>query len=201
MEIFSSKNQKPSADWLNWTVTSKARSKIRQSLAAEDYKKAAQGRELLERRLRNWKLELRDEDLAEYMKKLQIKTNKEFFEAVGDGRIDPTEVKEYILDIENARQRAAQAAARAAEERRLEREAAREEDENTDDILVIGARNVRHLEYTMAKCCCPRPGDDIFGFLSAKGGLKIHRMSCPNAARLIEHYPYRLQRVKWKEKL
>ena len=201
VEIFSGKNQKPSADWLNWTVTGKARSKIRQSLAAEDYKKAAQGRELLERRLRNWKLELRDEDLAEYMKKRQIKTNKEFFEAVGDGRIDPTEVKEYILDIENARQRAAQAAARAAEERRLEREAAREEDENTDDILVIGARNVRHLEYTMAKCCCPRPGDDIFGFLSAKGGLKIHRMSCPNAARLIEHYPYRLQRVKWKEKL
>ncbi len=199
VEIFSSKNQKPSADWLNWTVTSKARSKIRQSLAAEDYKKAAQGRELLERRLRNWKLELRDEDLAEYMKKLQIKTNKEFFEAVGDGRIDPTEVKEYILDIENARQRAAQAAARAAEERRLEREAAREEDENTDDILVIGARNVRHLEYTMAKCCCPRPGDEIFGFLSAKGGLKIHRMSCPNAARLIEHYPYRLQKAKWKD--
>ncbi len=201
VEIFSGKNQKPSADWLNWTVTGKARSKIRQSLAAEEHKKAAQGREMLERRLRNWKLELRDEDLAEYMKKCRIKTNQDFFEAVGDGRIDPAQVKEYILDIENARRRAAQAAAQAAEERRMEREAtAREKEDGTDGVLIIDAGNVRHLDYSMAKCCHPQPGDDIFGFLSTKGGLKIHRMSCPNAARLIDRYPYRLQKVKWKEK-
>lgn len=202
MEIFSSKNQKPTADWLNWTVTSKARNKIRQSISEKGHQKAAEGRELLERRLRNWKLVLKDEDLAEYMKKLQIKTIKDFYEAVGEGKIDPSEVKEYILDIENARIRAAQAAAQAAQERMLER-AAQEEDKqkDADDIMVIDAKNVKKLDYCLAKCCNPEPGDDIFGFISIKSGLKIHRMSCPNAARLIEKYPYRIQKVKWKDKV
>lgn len=199
VEIFTSSAQKPTPDWLNWTVTSKARNKIRQCLVAGVHKKAAEGRELLMRRLRNWKLTLKDEDLAELMKKRQFKTNQEFFEAVGEGRIDPMEVKEYILDLENARRRAAEAAAEAARQRQLERENAREEP--GDDILVLDASKVRHLDYTLAKCCNPQPGDDIFGFLSSKGGLKIHRLSCPNAARLIENYPYRLQKVKWKEKL
>lgn len=202
VEIFSSKNQKPTADWLNWTITSKARNKIRQSIAEKGHQKAAEGRELLERRLRNWKLTLKDEDLAEYMKKLQIKTNKDFYEAVGEGKIDPADVKEYILDIENARIRAAQAAAQAAQERMLER-AAQEENKqkDNDDILIIDASNVKKMEYSLAKCCQPEPGDDIFGFISIKSGLKIHRMSCPNAARLIEKYPYRIQKVKWKDKV
>jgi GTP pyrophosphokinase len=202
VEIFSSKNQKPTADWLNWTVTSKARNKIRQSISEKGHQKAAEGRELLERRLRNWKLVLKDEDLAEYMKKLQIKTIKDFYEAVGEGKIDPSEVKEYILDIENARIRAAQAAAQAAQERMLER-AAQEEDKqkDADDIMVIDAKNVKKLDYCLAKCCNPEPGDDIFGFISIKSGLKIHRMSCPNAARLLEKYPYRIQKVKWKDKV
>ena len=73
------------------------------------------------------------------------------------------------------------------------------QEKGTDDILVIDAKNVKGIDYRMAKCCNPVFGDDVFGFVTRTEGIKIHRMSCPNAARLIEMYPYRIQKVKWSE--
>lgn len=192
VEIMSSKNQKPTAGWLNFVVTSKARNKIRQKLSEAEFQKAADGKELLGRRLKNWKLELDDEVLAALMKKLQYKTLNAFYAAVGEGIVDVSQVKDFIQ---------ASAAARPEETAGPlvdgSKASALAPASGGDDILVIDAKNVKNIEYKMAKCCNPVFGDDVFGFVSIKDGVKIHRMCCPNASRLMEKYPYRIQKVKW----
>ena len=193
VEIMSGKNQKPSADWLNFVVTSKAKSRIRKHISETEFKNASEGKELLGRRLKNWKLELSDDMLAAFMKKKAYKTLNAFYAAIGDGTLDIAEIKDLILE---------QSPARTAEESSAQNEKKTYDTgqgKSGDDILVIDAKNVRNLDYKMAKCCNPVFGDDVFGFVSIKDGIKIHRISCPNAARLIDRYPYRIQRVRWSD--
>ena len=192
VEIMSSKNQKPTAGWLNFVVTSKARNKIRQKLSEAEFQKAADGKELLGRRLKNWKLELDDEVLAALMKKLQYKTLNAFYAAVGEGIVDVSQVKDFIQA--SAAARPEEAAGPLVDGSKA---SALAPASGGDDILVIDAKNVKNIEYKMAKCCNPVFGDDVFGFVSIKDGVKIHRMCCPNASRLMEKYPYRIQKVKW----
>ena len=191
VEIMSGKNQKPSSDWLNIVVTSKARNKIRQKLAEIDYQKAAEGKEILERRLKNWKLEINDEKFAEILKKWQLKTINALYAAIGEEKIDVADIKAFLMEEEET------CANAADQEERKGRGV--NESKNTDDILVIGAKDVKGIDYKLAKCCNPVYGDDVFGFVTIKDGVKIHRISCPNAARLIEKYPYRIVKVKWSD--
>ena len=193
VEIMSGKNQKPSQDWLNYVVTNKARTKIRQKMSEVEFQKAADGKELLGRRLKNWKMELNDETMASLLKKLQYKTINAFYAAIGEGILDVGDIKNHINEIQNQENDTA---------REIEQKQSRpgvQESKGSDDILVIEAKNVRGLDYRMAKCCNPVFGDDVFGFVTRTEGIKIHRMSCPNAARLLEMYPYRIQKVKWSE--
>ena len=194
VEILTAKNQKPAPDWINYVVTSKARQKIKQALSEGEQKLASAGRELLERRLKNWKLEFPDEMLTEMMKKRKITSVNTFFAAVGEGTIDVNEIKEYILTEEQRRQEALEAAhaQEAARPHRLDTS-------SKDDILVLNAKDLKGLDYRMAKCCNPVFGDDVFGFVTRESGIKIHRITCPNAARLIENYPYRIQKVRWAD--
>ena len=191
VEIMSGKNQKPSPDWVNFVVTTKAKNKIRQKLSEVEFQKAADGKELLGRRLKNWKMELEHDVLAAILKKLQYKTINAFYAAIGEGVIDVADVKNLILEI-------TQATVPTTVEQEKKTKAVIQE-KGTDDILVIDAKNVKGIDYKMAKCCNPVFGDDVFGFVTRTDGIKIHRMSCPNAARLIEMYPYRIQKVKWSE--
>jgi len=193
VEIMSGKNQKPSSDWLNIVVTSKARNKIRQKLSEAEFKKAADGKEILGRRLKNWKMELDHETLAAIQKKLQLKTINSFYAAIGDEQLDVAEVKNMILELTQGQQEQQT----QAEQEKKAREAIHEK--GTDDILVIDAKNVKGIDYRMARCCNPVFGDDVFGFVTRTEGIKIHRMSCPNAGRLMDMYPYRIQKVKWSE--
>ena len=193
VDIMSGKNQKPSADWLNFVVTTKAKTKIRQKISEAEFQKAADGKELLGRRLKNWKMELDDETMAVMMKKLPYKTVNAFYAAVGEGLLDVTEVKNMINEIKN------QVAEQTREAEQKTAKAGVLEGKGHDDIMVIDAKNVRGIDYRMAKCCNPVFGDDVFGFVTRTEGIKIHRMSCPNAARLLEMYPYRIQKVKWSE--
>ena len=197
VEIMSSKNQKPSPDWLNFVVTNKARTKIRQKLSEAEFQKAAEGKELLERRLKNWKLEINDEDLAVLMKKTQFRNVNAFYAAVGDGRIDVADIKNFLGRKENTAQERPDEQEKPAE--KPQQTARRKSEGASDDILIIDSRNVKSLDYKMAKCCNPVYGDDVFGFVSIKDGIKIHRMSCTNAARLMEKYPYRIQKVRWSD--
>ena len=194
VEILTSRNQHPTQDWINWVVTSKARAKVKQALAAQEQSRAADGKELLERRLRNWKLEFPDEMCTELRKKLGYPSLTGFYAAIGDGTLDVNVVKEFILGEAERHAASVEAAeavmASAKSSRRYE---------SKDDILVLNARNVKGIEYKMSKCCNPVFGDDVFGFVTRVDGIKIHRITCPNAARLLELYPYRIQKVKWAE--
>ena len=194
VEILTSKNQRPNQDWLGWVVTSKARSKIKQALNESLVKAAADGKELLGRRLKNWKLELSDELLHDFMKHHGYATVNSFFAAIGKEQLDVNVVKDFILTAEQRHQEAIEAA-QAAEAAKVRQSVST----SHDDILVLNARNVKGIEYKMARCCNPVYGDDVFGFVSRTEGIKIHRMTCPNAARLLENYPYRIQKVRWAE--
>ena len=194
VEILTGKNQKPSPDWVNYVVTSKARTKIRQALSEMEFAKAADGKELLLRRLKNWKLEFPNEMQAEFMKLHRFSSVNSLFAAIGDGTLDVNIIKDYILS-EERRHAEAEEAAKAAEAAKVRHGIS----DSHDDILVLSAKGVKGLDYKMARCCHPVFGDDVFGFVTRDAGIKIHRMSCPNAARLIEMYPYRIQKVKWAE--
>lgn len=190
VEIITSKNQRPNRDWLNYVVSSKARTKIKQELDAEERKLAADGRELLERRLKNWKLEWPDDMQQEYMKAHHYSSVIAFMADIGREVVDVNDIKAYIL--------------KKGEETEREVEQAPKEkginfSSGSDEILVINAKNVRGLDYKLAKCCNPVFGDDVFGFVTRTDGIKIHRMSCPNAAQLMEKYPYRIQKVVWQD--
>jgi len=200
VEILTSKNQRPSRDWLGWVVTSKARSKIKQELDVEERKAAAEGREILERRLRNWKLEFPDEMMNEFMKARKFTSVLPFMAAIGREEVDVNDIKAFIQNhsaaeaakIEAIRQEdAAKMAANSGKETKYSG--------SGDDILVINAKGVKGLEYKMAGCCNPVFGDEVFGFVTRTQGITIHRNNCPNAARLWEKYPYRCQKVLWQD--
>ena len=191
VEIMSSKSQKPNADWLNFVVTAKARSKIKVELDAELRSQAAQGRELLQRRLKNWKLTLGDDQVADMMHFLKYSSVISFMAAIGRGEIDVNDIKTYIQNPDLLVVRP---------EKEEKKEGKAEGWSPTDEILVINAKGVKGLEYKMAACCNPQYGDEVFGFVTRTAGIKVHRNDCPNAKRMKELYPYRVQKVIWQEK-
>ena len=199
IDVMTSKNQKPTSDWLNYVVTSKARNRIKQELNEEEFKKAAQVKELLGRRLKNWKLELPDDVLADFLKRKKYSTINSFYAAVSDETIDVNEVKNFILEHDSIVAQAIEAARASDAEKHADKMKQWDVSQGADDILVINARDLKGLEYKMAQCCHPVFGDDVFGFVTRTEGIKIHRISCPNASRLIESYPYRIQKVKWAD--
>jgi GTP pyrophosphokinase len=161
-------------------------------LSEAEFQKASDGKELLGRRLKNWKMELEDDVMAAILKKLQYKTINAFYAALGEGILDVADVKNMILAITQGSGEQA-----VEQEKKVVKTVVQEK--GSDDILVIDAKNVRGIDYRMSKCCNPVFGDDVFGFVTRTEGIKIHRMSCPNAARLMDMYPYRIQKVKWSE--
>ena len=198
VEILSSKNQKPGRDWLGWVVTSKASGKIRQELDVEERKAAAEGREMLERRLRNWKLEFPDEMLSEYMKSNKYASVISFMAAISREEVDVNDIKRFILNYE-ADNAARLEALRQEDAAKMSGQSGQSYSGSGDDILVINAKGVKGLEYKMAGCCNPVYGDDVFGFVTRTQGITIHRTDCPNADRLWEKYPYRCQSVVWAD--
>ena len=194
VEILTARNQHPTQDWMNWVVTSKARAKIKQAMAVQEQARAVDGKELLERRLKNWKLDLPDSMLTEFRAKYGYPSLTGFYAAIGEGTLDVNTIKDYILGEEQRHAQSVEAAEAVQASAKSQRHY-----ESKDDILVLNARNVKGIEYKMAKCCNPVFGDDVFGFVTREEGIKIHRITCPNAARLLDLYPYRIQKVKWAD--
>jgi len=193
VEILMGKNQSPKREWLNWVVTGKARTKIKQELDSAERKASADGREILARKFKNWKIDWSDAWQMEYMKAHKYSNVINFMADISRGVVDVNDIKAFI-------QHKQEAVATHTDHGEIP-----EVDHNlnyaagSDEILVINARNVKGLEYKLAKCCNPVFGDDVFGFVTRTEGIKIHRMSCPNAAQLMEKYPYRIQKVVWQE--
>lgn len=192
VEVFTNKNQKPNQGWLEVAVTSKAKSKIRQKLAEEEFRISSDGKELLGRRLKNWKLAIKDEDIAYFIKKYQLKSVNEFYCFIAEQKILPAEIKSYLTSVQEP-------------EHRCEHEAVQDSRsvqqmvKAGDDYLEIGNSNIKNVSYKLARCCNPVYGDEVFGFVSVKDGITVHRISCPNATSLVERYPYRVVKVKWTE--
>ncbi len=192
VEIMSRKDQKPSRDWLNIVISSKARSHIKSRLKEEEGKMSRLGREMLERRMKNWKIELTEETLSVLAKQFKFKSIGDFLIAINDYKMDLQAVKDFLADSTKTDSREKDekdsSASRLAEKATKDR----------GDYLVISDK-LDNISYKMAKCCNPIFGDDVFGFVTATGGISIHRMSCPNASRLISQYPYRIQKVRWRQ--
>ncbi|MCF0166450.1 MAG: bifunctional (p)ppGpp synthetase/guanosine-3',5'-bis(diphosphate) 3'-pyrophosphohydrolase [Bacteroidales bacterium] len=182
-------NQKPNEDWLNYVISRKARSKIRQCLKEQEIGRAEIGKEMLQRRIRNWKYEFSEQVYTYLTKKFKYPTATSFFAAVADEDVSMVQIKEAMTRYNVAQQRALS--------------------ETSAEYIPKGevrySNEVRFeglpakSEYRLAKCCTPIPGDEIFGFLSSKSGLTVHRMSCPNAARLLDTFPHRVVRAHWVE--
>ncbi|MDR1680820.1 MAG: RelA/SpoT family protein [Prevotellaceae bacterium] len=194
VEITTAKNRLPAADWLNYVITSKARSKIKQRLREEEARRAREGRELLERRLKNWKITLPDEALNRLLKHYKLKNITDLYAGLANEQIDIAQIKEIITADSPL---AAANAPLAASGSKLPLSPAPADAPADNDYIIIDEK-LRSTDYKLAKCCNPIYGDDVFGFVSVAEGIKIHRHSCPNAARLLEKYPYRILQARWR---
>ncbi len=195
-EIITAPGQAPKQDWLNFVVTSKARNKIRQTLNERANRSSEFGRELLQRRCKNRKIELEEGLLMRAIKKLGYRTVTDFYKAIADESIDVNDVIATYELLGNSDGKSEEH--RSAQEFELQDPMDRPGDMN-GEVLVIGD-NIKGLNYKLSKCCNPIFGDDVFGFVSAEGVVKIHRNDCPNAAHIRERYPYRIIRTRWSGK-
>jgi GTP diphosphokinase / guanosine-3',5'-bis(diphosphate) 3'-diphosphatase len=192
IEIFTSKNQKPNLDWLNFVITSKAQKKIRQQLNEEKVKDAENGKEIIKRRFKNWKIAYTDDIINKLLKKYKLPNALELYSLVSSEKIDLTEVKDFITEeqvVPESEHTAALENIDAGIKPGIPRESVK-------DFLVID-EDVEDIDYKLAKCCSPIRGDAIFGFVTVNEGIKIHRTNCPNAVQLIGKYGYRVVKAKW----
>ena len=193
VEVTTSKNQKPKQDWLNYVVSSKAKSKIKLSLNEEKLKTAEIGKEILKRRLRNWKIVFNDSNVRSLLKHYGLKNSQDLYFRISEEKIDLIELKSFLL--QQRKPDLAQGVTESAEKRAsVEAVGALK----YEDFLII-ENKVENMDYKFSRCCKPKPGDRIFGFVTIKEGIKVHRMDCPNARQMIRRYPYRVIQTKWTE--
>ena len=199
VEVITSSAQTPKQDWLGMVVTSKARNKIRQTINELEGRSAQLGKELLQRRCKNRKIELDDGVIMRTIKKLGFRTVTDFYRAIAEEKLDVTHVIATYEALEEADRKVETSAdRRSAEEFELIDRTEQLADAG-EDILVIGD-HIKGINYRLSKCCNPIFGDSVFGFVSAEGVIKVHRTDCPNAAHIRERYPYRIIRTRWSGK-
>ena len=198
VEIITSSTQVPRVDWLNIVKTGRARNKIKLALNEARSKKAEMGRELVQRRFKNRKIEIEDSMMSRFINKKGYKLNSDFYVAVDEGKIDIATLVEEILDYQNKQHEASKP--REAAENFVLQNKVEEEDRDSDDILVIG-NNVKGINYKLSRCCNPIYGDPIVGFIASDGAIKIHRRDCGNIKHLLERYPYRIIKSQWSGKV
>lgn len=200
VEIQTQTNQSPKQDWLNIVTTSKARNKIRQSLKEMQAGRVALTKELLERKMKNRKIEMEEATLMHTINKLGFKQVTAFYQALQEGRLSLDSVLEtYLIQQQRERGEAPIQVAKSAAEFEMPKEALKGKHAGNDDEVVID-QNLSGIEFQLAKCCNPIYGDEVFGFVSSAGGIKIHRANCPNAAQMRERFGYRILRARWAGK-
>ena len=199
VEIMTSNTQTPKQDWLNIVTTSKARTKIRQALKEMAARQHAFAKETLERKFKNRKIEYDEGTMMRLIKRLGFKIVTDFYQAIADEELDVNE----IIDKYQEQQRRENDTRddivyRSAEGYNLQ-QGIPEEIGTKEDVLVID-QNLKGLDFKLARCCNPIYGDDVFGFVSVTGGIKIHRCDCPNASDLHSRFGYRIVKARWAGK-
>ena len=189
VEILTSSKQSPKDDWLNYVITAKAKSKIKNSLKDQRKKIAEDGKEIMRRKMERNKLDFTTTVIKEFCNFLKLPSSQELFYRSALGNVDINEIKAFIKHRENPTKKV-----KRLEGPKIEQlvTSAR----GKTDMLVIGD-DLQKLDYKLAPCCNPIPGDDVFGFITVGEGIKIHRVNCPNAIKLLSNYAYRVVKAKW----
>ena len=199
VEIMTSSNQKPKQDWLNIVKTSRAKSKVRLALKETQVKEGLFAKEMLERKFKNRKLDMDDSLMQVLIRKLGFKEVSDFYRQVANGEMDVNHVLDRYVELQQGDQPvtgnniAESAANFVLDESRLKNVHVQ------DDVLVID-KDLKGLDYQLARCCQPIYGDSVFGFVTINGGIKIHRTDCPNAPELRKRFGYRIVKAKWSGK-
>ncbi|MDJ0646774.1 MAG: bifunctional (p)ppGpp synthetase/guanosine-3',5'-bis(diphosphate) 3'-pyrophosphohydrolase [Flavobacteriaceae bacterium] len=194
VEVITSNTQKPKLSWLDIAQTARAKSKIRTALKDEQKQIAAEGKEILTRKLRHLKIQLNEKTINELVNFFKLKTSLDLFYRIGNGSIDNQQLKEYVTQRNNALY--------SFFKNRLRRSATKGVDTNFQevtnkyDLLVFGKEEDK-LDYKLANCCHPIPGDKVFGFVTVNEGIKVHKQNCPNAISMQSQYAYRVMPAKW----
>ncbi len=191
VEIITSGKQTPKEDWLNFVVTAKAKSKIKSALKEEKRKIAEEGKEILERKLKSLKISYTSDNLYKLSYFFKLQTTQDLFYKVALGQIDLKDLREYVAS-EKIIEHKPQDKIEQEEIQTLIRNVKTKD----SDILLIG-EDMQKIDYRLASCCNPIPGDDVFGFVTVGEGIKIHQTNCPNATKLMSNYGYRIVKAKW----
>jgi GTP diphosphokinase / guanosine-3',5'-bis(diphosphate) 3'-diphosphatase len=191
VSVIRSKNQKPKQDWLSFVVTTKAKTKIKQVLNEEKTRAAAEGKEILMRRMKNWKIIYGDTLIQKLLNSYGLKTAQDLYYLIATEKIELLQIKEVLLKDESVVENPSGTVL-------PEREMKDQADSQISDYLIIEDR-VEGLDYKLSKCCNPVFGDSVFGFVTISEGIKIHRTSCPNAHNMMSRYPYRVIAARWSK--
>ncbi len=197
VEVLTSSAQTPKQDWLNIAVTSRARMRIRQGINEIRNREAQAGKELLQRRFKNRKIEISESDMSRLIVRMGFKGQTPFFHALMENEITVDDVLKVYEEMHAQGEQEIHSAQDFDIEKTFvetEKKAAQE-----SDVLVIG-ENLTGIDFKMAGCCHPIYGDDVTGFVSINGGIRIHRSGCPNLLRMRERYPYRIVKARWSGK-
>ncbi|HEX5552434.1 MAG TPA: bifunctional (p)ppGpp synthetase/guanosine-3',5'-bis(diphosphate) 3'-pyrophosphohydrolase [Chitinophagaceae bacterium] len=192
VEIITSGKQKPSEDWLNFVVTAKAKSKIKDALKEEKRKIAQDGKAMLSRKLDRLGVPMNTYNINELNQYFKLQSSLDLYYQIARKNIDLQELGKFLIRGDKLEQPKTEKLPKPAQEAPNQKQTARKDTE-----LIIFGESSDKIEYKLAQCCKPIPGDDVFGFITASEGLKIHRTNCPNAAQLLSHYGHRVVKTKW----
>lgn len=195
VEILTSNKQKPTEDWLNSVVTSRAKAKIKDALREEKKSTMMDGKEIVQRKLRQMKMDFNSEIVEQLRAYFETKTPNEFYYKVGKGIIDPTSIKSFKDFKEQKKQKSKPTLEKVKDESSFTKEIKNLKGPDHDQLLIGEDMDV--VDYILAKCCNPIPGDDVFGFVTVNEGIKIHRTSCPNALELLSNHGNRVIKARW----
>jgi GTP pyrophosphokinase len=193
VDVITSETSSPNANWLDFVITSKARSSIRTSLRAEEKAIATEGKELLRRKLRHMKFKFGERIINAMVSYFKLKTSLDLYYRVGIGTIDNKMLKKFASEENN---RFYQLFRRRPSDRPKKENLDSSEISSFYDMLVFG-KDQETLNYTLSQCCNPIAGDEVFGFVSINEGIKVHKNECPNAISLHSNYGYRILSAKW----
>jgi GTP diphosphokinase / guanosine-3',5'-bis(diphosphate) 3'-diphosphatase len=193
VEVLTSRNQKPKLDWLNFVVTSKAKSKIRRALKEDKFQEAEIGKEILRRKLRNRKIQFTDVIVDKLIRQFKLKSSIDLYYLIAIEKIDLSEIKKSIADTPDNEAKSDTTLIWKETEKDF-----RNQEIDAKDFMVIDD-DIENLDYELARCCNPVSGDAVFGFVTVGKGITIHRLNCPNARQLLSKYNYRVISVKWRK--
>ena len=189
IDIITSPKQKPKKDWLDFVITSKAKSRIKAALNSDKNEKATEGKEILQRKLRHAKINFSEDEINNIQKYFNLKTSQELFLKFYDNTLDTSDLKRYSDSKKNIFRNIFQSL--------LKKKNEFIETQKSDLDLIVFGHNEEKLNYSFAKCCSVIPGDKIFGFLTINEGIKVHNENCPNSINLRANYDYRIMLAKW----